>query len=70
MPSVAAAAPIFVDGDFVVFVRQPTGDRATAPTTPRARRAADGPVAHDGFTTYGDASVLPRYEIRLVDVRG
>ena len=47
---------VFHDGDHVVY--EAKGQTATTPSS--------GITVHDGFTTYGDATALDGYQIRLV----
>lgn len=64
---------LYRDGDHVVFgASTPAdhGDVGDEPVDAKGSGTGNGPVVHDGFTTYGDAMALRGYEIVLVSSSG
>ena len=65
--AVIGPAPlVYVDGDHVVF--EVGGDPVDAKGT--AATGSSGGTYHDGFSTYGDATLLEHYQVRLVSSPG
>lgn len=71
--------PVHRDGDFVVFGDPLPPRAAHATAAPGAGHPDDGRTAsngsaavvvHDGYATFGDPTLLDRYEVRLVFSRG
>lgn len=72
VPLVGSLPPlVFQDGDHVAFGDRPAGDGAHGDerhhADAKAGAGSGGATYHDGFSTYGDALLGERYEIRLVD---
>lgn len=64
--AIGPAPLVYVDGDHVVF--EVGGDPVDAKGT--AVSGSSGGTYHDGFATYGDATLLEHYEVRLVSSAG
>lgn len=64
------ATLVFVDGDHVVFSVTDDEDTVSHTDAKGAGAGAGGTVRHEGYATYGDATLLEHYEVRLVESDG